>query len=81
MLLETMRLSGMMSKNTIVLLDPINLKIEAGGTVSGFIPLLQDIFWVGMDVTIMVGINILTMIMVPVLYATLYRIKSPGCGV
>jgi hypothetical protein len=58
MLLETMSLSGMMSKNTIVLLDPINLKIEAGDTVSGFIPLLQDIFGVGMAVTIMVGINI-----------------------
>ena len=49
-------------------------------TVLGVIPLLQDVFWVGMAVTIMAGLTfgtILTMVMVPTLYCTLFRIKSP----
>ena len=36
-------------------------------------------FWVGMAVTIMAGLTfgtILTMVLVPVLYATLYRLKA-----
>lgn len=50
--------------------------LAAGTTVLGVIPLLQDVFWVGMAVTIMGGLafgSLLTMILVPVLYATLYR--------
>ena len=49
-------------------------------TVLGIMPLLQDIFWVSMAVTIMFGLafaTILTMVAVPVLYATLYRIPAP----
>lgn len=98
-----MSLSGMMIKNAIVLLDEVNLQIEAGKTqyqavmdsaisrlrpvvlaagttVLGVIPLLQDVFWVGMAVTIMAGLTfgtMLTMVVVPVLYCTLFRIKSP----
>jgi multidrug efflux pump subunit AcrB len=59
-------------------LRPVGL--AAATTVLGVIPLLQDIFWVGMGVTIMAGLTfgtILTMILVPVLYATLYKIKAP----
>ena len=54
--------------------------LAAATTVLGVIPLLQDVFWVGLAVTIMAGLTfgtILTMILVPVLYATLYRIPSP----
>ena len=43
-------------------------------------PLLQDAFWVSMAMTIMAGLTfgtVITMILVPVLYATLYRIPSP----
>ncbi|MEE9517051.1 MAG: efflux RND transporter permease subunit, partial [Candidatus Adiutricales bacterium] len=101
-LLGAMSLAGMMIKNAIVLLDQINLEIEAGKnryqavidsaisrlrpvvlaaatTVLGVIPLLQDVFWVGMAVTIMAGLTfgtILTMIMVPTLYCTLFRLKE-----
>ncbi|MEN8801332.1 MAG: efflux RND transporter permease subunit, partial [Thiogranum sp.] len=103
-LLGAMSLSGMMIKNSIVLLDEINLQLESGKsryqavidsalsrlrpvglaaatTVLGVIPLLQDIFWVGMAVTIMAGLTfgtILTMVIVPTLYCTLFRIKSPA---
>ena len=48
-------------------------------TVLGIMPLLQDIFWVSMAVTIMFGLafaTVLTMLAVPVLYATLYRIPA-----
>jgi multidrug efflux pump subunit AcrB len=102
-LLGAMSLSGMMIKNAIVLLDEVNLQLEAGSepyqaviasavsrlrpvvlaaatTVLGVIPLLQDVFWIGMAVTIMAGLTfgtMLTMVVVPVLYCTLFRIKSP----
>ena len=55
--------------------------LAAATTVLGVMPLLQDVFWIGMAVTIMAGLifgTILTMILVPVLYATLYRIPSPA---
>jgi multidrug efflux pump subunit AcrB len=55
--------------------------LAAATTVIGVIPLLQDIFWVGMAVTIMAGLTfgtILTMVIVPTLYCTLFRVKSPG---
>ena len=103
-LLGAMSLSGMMIKNAIVLLDQVNLELEAGKTryeaiiesalsrlrpvvlaaattVLGVIPLLQDVFWVGMAVTIMAGLTfgtMLTMILVPTLYCTLFRIGSQG---
>ena len=44
----------------------------------GLIPLLLDAFFVAMAVTIIAGLlfaTVLTMVVVPVLYATLYRVK------
>ncbi|MEM7022135.1 MAG: efflux RND transporter permease subunit [Pseudomonadota bacterium] len=55
--------------------------LAAATTVLGVIPLLQDVFWVGLAVTVMAGLSfgtILTMVLVPVLYAILYRVPSPG---
>ena len=55
--------------------------LAAATTVLGVIPLLQDVFWIGMAVTIMAGLSfgtILTMVIVPVLYVTLYRLPTPG---
>lgn len=60
-------------------LNPVVL--AAATTVLGVIPLLKDVFWIGLAVTIMAGLSfgtLLTMILVPTLYATLYRIRSPG---
>jgi multidrug efflux pump subunit AcrB len=54
--------------------------LAAATTVLGVMPLLQDVFWIGMAVTIMAGLTfgtVLTMVLVPVLYATLFRIPSP----
>lgn len=54
--------------------------LAAATTVLGVIPLMQDVFWIGLAVTVMGGLafgTILTMIMVPVFYATLYKIKVP----
>ena len=54
--------------------------LAAATTVLGVIPLLQDVFWVGLAVVIMAGLSfgtVLTMIVVPVLYVILYKIKSP----
>jgi multidrug efflux pump subunit AcrB len=55
--------------------------LAAATTVLGVIPLLQDLFWIGMAVTIMAGLTfgtILTMILVPVLYTIFHRIPSPS---
>jgi multidrug efflux pump subunit AcrB len=55
--------------------------LAAATTVLGVIPLLQDVFWIGMAVTIMAGLTfgtVLTMVLVPVLYAIFYKIKSPS---
>jgi multidrug efflux pump subunit AcrB len=52
--------------------------LAAATTVLGVVPLLQDPFWISMAVTIMAGLafgTILTMILVPVLYATLYGVS------
>jgi multidrug efflux pump subunit AcrB len=54
--------------------------LGAGTTILGVVPLLQDAFWVSMAMTIMAGLTfgtVLTMVLVPVLYATLHRIPSP----
>ncbi len=53
--------------------------LAAATTVLGVIPLLQDVFWVGMAITIMAGLTfgtILTMIVVPVFYCMFYKIKQ-----
>ena len=101
-LLGAMSLAGMMIKNSIVLLDQINLELAAGKgpydavmdtavsrlrpialaaatTVLGVVPLLQDPFWMSMGATIMAGLTfgtILTMVVVPVMYACFYRVPS-----
>ena len=43
--------------------------LAAATTVLGVIPLLQDVFWVGMAITIMAGLTagtVLTLVLVPV---------------
>jgi multidrug efflux pump subunit AcrB len=55
--------------------------LAAATTVLGVIPLLQDVFWIGLAVTIMAGLTfgtILTMVVVPTLYCIMFRVKSPG---
>ncbi len=52
----------------------------AATTVFGMVPLLGDVFWFAMAVTIMFGLafgTLLTMLLVPVLYATFYRLYAP----
>ena len=54
--------------------------LGAATTVLGVVPLLQDAFWVSMAMTIMAGLTfgtIITMVLVPTLYAALNRIQSP----
>jgi multidrug efflux pump subunit AcrB len=54
--------------------------LAAATTVLGVVPLLQDVFWVSMAVTIMAGLTfgpLLTMFVVPVLYAIFYKVPSP----
>ena len=54
--------------------------LAATTTVLGVVPLLQDVFWIGLAVIIMAGLSfgtLLTMFLVPVLYSTLYRLR-PG---
>ena len=49
-------------------------------TILGMIPLLFDVFFQSMAVTIMFGLGfatILTLIVVPVLYTMLFKIKVP----
>ena len=103
-LLGAMSLSGMMIKNSIVLIDEINdnlargqetfdavmnagasrlrpVALAAATTVLGVIPLLPDVFWIGLAVTLMGGLTvgtILTMVLVPVFYATFHRIAVPS---
>ena len=53
--------------------------LAAGTTVLGVLPLVQDVFWVAMAVTIMFGLafgTLLTMVLLPVLYACFYRVKA-----
>jgi multidrug efflux pump subunit AcrB len=100
-LLGFLSLTGMLIKNSIVLIDEINLQIASGKdpfnaivdsgvsrvrpvsmaamtTVLGMIPLLTDAFFVAMAVTVMFGLafaTVLTLLVVPVLYTILFRIK------
>ena len=57
------------------------IMLGAGTTILGVAPLLQDIFWVAMSVTIMAGLTfgtLVTLIVVPVAYTIFFRIKSPA---
>ncbi|MFQ5728753.1 MAG: efflux RND transporter permease subunit [Waddliaceae bacterium] len=54
--------------------------LAAGTTVLGVIPLVTDVFWTAMAVTIMAGLafgSLLTLIVVPVLYSIFYKLKNP----
>ncbi|MCR4414189.1 MAG: efflux RND transporter permease subunit [Thermoguttaceae bacterium] len=51
----------------------------AGTTVLGVLPMLQDVFWVALAVTVFFGLivgTVLTMVVGPTLYTLLYRIPS-----
>ena len=100
-LLGAMSLVGMMIKNSVVLLDQVEIYLgegqtrydaivnaaisrarpvglAAGTTVLGVIPPLQDVFWVGLAVTVMAGLTVgtaLTLVLLPVIYAAVYRLS------
>lgn len=74
-------------------MDPYNAIIEAavcrarpvmlaaGTTILGVIPLLQDVFWIGLAVAIMGGLaigSILTLFAVPLFYSIVYRLRPPA---
>lgn len=74
-------------------MDPYNAIIEAavcrarpvmlaaGTTILGVIPLLQDVFWIGLAVAIMGGLaigSILTLFAVPLFYTIIYRLQPPA---
>lgn len=53
--------------------------LAAATTVFGVIPLLPDVFWIGLAITLMGGLTVgtlLTMILVPVLYATFHGVPN-----
>ena len=57
--------------------------LAAGTTVLGVIPLLQDVFWIGLAIAIMAGLSfgtLLTMVLLPVLYCILYRSRAPAAA-
>ena len=57
--------------------------MAAATTILGMIPLVFDAFFSSMAVTIMSGLTfatILTLIVVPVLYAMFYKVKNPALG-
>jgi multidrug efflux pump subunit AcrB len=57
----------------------IPVSMAALTTILGMMPLLQDAFFISMAVTIMFGLGfatVLTLIVVPVLYAIFFRVKS-----
>jgi multidrug efflux pump subunit AcrB len=54
--------------------------LAAATTILGLIPLLPDVFFVNMAITMMAGLGfatILTLVIVPTLYAILFRIRVP----
>jgi multidrug efflux pump subunit AcrB len=75
--------AGMQQYEAVVISAQSRLRpvvLAAATTVLGVIPLLQDVFWVGMAITIMAGLafgTVLTMIVVPVLYCMFYKVESP----
>jgi multidrug efflux pump subunit AcrB len=77
------RESGMEAYDATVMAAISRLRpvvLAALTTVLGVMPLLQDAFWTSMAMTIMAGLTfgtVLTMILVPVFYAMLYRIEAP----
>ncbi|NGX42864.1 MAG: Multidrug export protein AcrF [Chlamydiae bacterium] len=75
--------SGMDRYNAIISASVTRVRpvlLAAGTTVLGVIPLVTDVFWTAMAVTIMAGLafgSLLTLVVVPVLYSILYKLKSP----
>jgi multidrug efflux pump subunit AcrB len=75
--------SGMGQYDAVVIAALARLRpvvLAAATTVLGVIPLLQDVFWVGMAITIMAGLafgTVLTMLVVPVLYCMFFKVPSP----
>ena len=54
--------------------------MAASTTILGMIPLLSDVFFLDMAVTIMFGLgfaSLLTLVVVPVLYATFFKVYQP----
>jgi multidrug efflux pump subunit AcrB len=61
--------------STVSRLRPVAM--AATTTILGLIPLLQDVFFVNMSITIMAGLGfatLLTLFMVPVLYSIFFRV-------
>jgi multidrug efflux pump subunit AcrB len=61
----------------------IPVMMAAGTTMLGLIPLFADAFFIAMAVTIVFGLffaTILTLVVVPVLYAVFFRVPSPSGG-
>lgn len=59
----------------------IPVAMAAMTTILGMIPLLTDAFFIAMAVTIMFGLGfatVLTLVVVPVLYAIFYRVPNPA---
>ncbi len=57
--------------------------LAAATTILGLIPLLPDVFFVNMAITMMAGLGfatILTLVFVPTLYAILFRIAAPAAA-
>ena len=55
--------------------------LAASTTILGMIPLLPDVFFVNMALTIMTGLafaTLLTLVIVPVLYAIFFRVGTEG---
>ncbi|TNF97865.1 MAG: efflux RND transporter permease subunit, partial [Gammaproteobacteria bacterium] len=55
--------------------------MAASTTILGMIPLLTDVFFLDMAVTIMFGLgfaSLLTLIVVPVLYALFFKVRAPA---
>jgi multidrug efflux pump subunit AcrB len=103
-LLGFLSLIGMIIKNSIVLVDEINIQIGEGlgvynailsagtsrlrpvamaaaTTVLGMAPLFPDPFFNSLAVTVAAGLTfatVLTMIVLPVFYAVIFRVKSDG---
>jgi multidrug efflux pump subunit AcrB len=95
-------LIGMMIKNSVVLLDEINMELRNGKnkleatvdstvsrmrpvilasftTILGMMPLLWDVMFQSMAITIMFGLlvgTLITLYVVPVLYTVLYRVNT-----
>ncbi len=59
----------------------IPVSMAALTTILGLVPLLKDAFFIAMAVTIMFGLlvaTILTLLVVPVLYAIFFRVPNPA---